>query len=249
MKVQRNFFRVQHTDPVLLHERIDELAAFGLGLELRDFMLPELLDSKRDLEAWIGAYQTISEKRISLSIHGPAMDLNLGSLDERIRQVSIIRIVQTLRATEELDADFLIVHTGYDPRFLTDNNRFKSWLSKSLESYKSIFSKGVFAKHFKAICVENSPGEPLDRYSVYVQTLREKFLDIPIYACLDYNHFPVGQDGLMEELIIQCFQDPMVIYLHLGLNERGRAIYQNLPTGHYLQSVCFEGKVGENLKQ
>lgn len=244
MKLPRNFFRIQHTDPTLLPERIDELIELGLGLELRDFMLPALLDSPKDLAIWIEAYQEISDGRLSFSIHGPAIDLNLGSVDEKIRQVSIERITQVIKVTEELSAEFLIIHTGYDHRFLSEESRFKSWLKRSIESYLWISNKINVPEHLRAICVENSPGEPLSAFWIYLRALKDKFAELPIHACIDYDHLLVRE----KRLIYQCLKNPMTIYLHVPWEKTGHTICQNLPK-HYLRSICFEGDIGNKARR
>jgi sugar phosphate isomerase/epimerase len=188
MKLPRNFFRIQHTDPTLLPQKLEEIFELGLGLELRDFMLPDLLDSPRDLEAWITAYREITGGRLSFSVYGPVIDLSLGSVDKKIRQVSIERIIQVIEITEELSAEFLVVHTGYDHRFLNEKNRFESWVKRSLESYAWIFNKANIPEHLRAICIENSPGEPLEAYWIYLRALKKEFAGIPIHACIDYDH-------------------------------------------------------------
>jgi sugar phosphate isomerase/epimerase len=246
MKFPRNFFRVQHTDPVLLPKKIDELIELGLGLELRDFILPALLDSSKDLALWVEAYREISKGKLSFSIHGPVIDLNLGSVDEKIRQISIERIIQAIKVVEELSAEFLIVHTGYDHRFLNNKDRFESWIERSLESYSWIFNKIHIPKHLRAICVENSPEESLNTYWVYLQALTNKFVvGIPIRACIDYDHLLVKEKGLIS----QCLKNPIVVYLHLPWKKRiSYTICQNLPK-HYLQSICFEGELGNKVRR
>jgi sugar phosphate isomerase/epimerase len=244
MKLLRNFFRVQHTDPTLLPKRINELIEFGLGLELRDFMLPALLDSPKDLAIWIEAYQEISDGKLNFSIHGPVIDLNLGSMDEKIRQISIERIMQAIKVVEELSAEFLIVHTGYDHRFLNNKGRFESWVERSLKSYSWIFNKIRIPKHLRAICIENSPGESLNIYWIYLQALTDKFVGIPIRACIDYDHLLVKE----KRLISQCLKNPMAVYLHLPWRMVCHTICQNLPK-HYLQSICFEGELGNKVRR
>lgn len=244
MNLSKNFFRIQHADPTLLPSMVDELIELGLGLELRDFMLPALLDSPKDLTIWIEAYQEISGGRLSFSIHAPAIDLNLGSLDEKIRQVSIERITQVLKVTERLSSEFLIVHTGYDHRFLNDRSRFKNWLKRSVESYSRIFDNINTPKHLRAICIENSPGEPLSAFWIYLRTLKDGFVKTPIHACIDYNHLLTKE----KRLIYQCLKNPITIYLHLPWKKTSYAICQNLPR-HYLRSICFEGEVEKGARR
>jgi len=245
MKLSRNFFRIQHTDPTLLPEKIDEFVEIGLGLELRDFMLPSLLDSSEDLAMWIEVYREINDGRLSFSIHGPVIDLNLGSPDEKIRQVSIERIIQIFRVEEGLSAEFLIIHTGYDPRFLNEKNRFKSWISRSLESFSWIFEKVNLPKCLRAICIENSPGEPSEAYWIYLRALKNEFADIPLRACIDYDHLLSKE----KRLVYQYLKDPMVVYLHLPWRRAGQTICRNLPSEHNLQAICFEGEFREGTKQ
>ena len=243
MKLPRNFFRIQHTDPTHLPKRIDELIKFELGLELRDFMLPALLDSSKDLAIWIEAYQGISDGKLSFSIHGPVIDLNLGSVDEKIRQISVERITQTFKVAEKLSAEFLIIHTGYDHRFLNNKIRFKSWLERSIESYSWIFNKINMSEHLRAICIENSPGEPLSTFWIYLRALKDGFAKIPIHACIDYDHLLAKE----KQLIYQCLRNPMVIYLHLPWKKTSHTICQNLPK-HYLRSICFEGEPRNRMR-
>lgn len=235
---------VQHTDPAALMERIDEFIEIGVGLELRDFMLPSLLDSS-DLQAWIAAYREVNAGRLVFSVHGPVIDLNMGSLDEKIRKVSVDRTIQGLRVVKGLAAKFLVVHTGYDHRFLKESDRFDSWLTRSMESFRAVFRKIRLPECLSAICIENSPGEPFDLYQTYIRCIRREFPCLPFRACVDYGHLSSKERRCLNNNLAK----PAVAYLHIPWGVIGCSIYRNLPSKHGLRAVCFEGQFGKKEKQ
>lgn len=248
MQLPKNFLRIQHTDPTLLSERINDLINLGIGLELRDFMPPSLLDSPKDLAIWIEAYQEVSDGRINLSIHGPTIDLNLGSLDEKIRQVSIDRVIQAFEIAKALSADFLILHSGFDPRFLKEELRFKDWVSRVLESYAQIYKKISYPQHLRAVCIENSPNERIEAYKILLRSLRNKFRDFSIYSCVDYDHLLPKE----KRRISQHLKNSTVMYLHLPVRKSCQKILKPLILNHNLhnlQVICLEGKTIGQLKK
>lgn len=242
--MQKPKIMVQHTDPAVLLERIDEFVELGVGLELRDFMLPSLLDSP-DLSAWLDAYREVNMGRLTFSVHSPVIDLNMGSLDDRIRGVSTDRIIQGLKVVKGLSAKFLVVHTGYDHRFLKEENRFESWLARSMESFRTVFRRIHPPDCLSAICVENSPGEPFEPYQTYIQCIRREFPRVPFRACVDYGHLSAKEKSRLNQRIT----NPVVAYLHIPLGVTGYSVYRNLPSRHRLKAICFEGQFGKKEKQ
>ena len=54
------------------------------------------------------------QKGLKISVHAPYMDLSAGSVDERIRKVTVDRFVEAVGIAEMLGARDMVFHHGYD---------------------------------------------------------------------------------------------------------------------------------------
>ncbi|HZH92485.1 MAG TPA: sugar phosphate isomerase/epimerase family protein [Tissierellaceae bacterium] len=106
---------------------VEDLNAAGCGVELQDFVEPNL--SENDMKKLINEYKrSLREIKGIKSMHGPFLDLKPASPDKEIRRVSQIKYRRTLEIAHELDVDYVVFHSQINPYlnqpFLRDlNNR------------------------------------------------------------------------------------------------------------------------------
>jgi sugar phosphate isomerase/epimerase len=151
---------------------------------------------------------TFDKYNINKSIHGAFMDLNPGSADKQIRQVSFNRFKQCIDMCAKLKARRMVTHTFFYPIFY--KSRKKQWLDDSLQVWQPISEyakeKGV------SIAIENS----LDDSPWATLELLNKIKSFK--ACFDIAHYNVFSPIGWEEELLKYPQDS-IIEAHLSDNQ------------------------------
>lgn len=124
-KVSAIITDIKHFDPHSFTEN-------DIGIEIQTFP-QHILDG--DYEAIIHAFnnQLIDYNGI-ISMHGPAFDLNPGSTDVRIIEVTKYRYLQAIEIAKQLRATYLVFHSQINPllkikriRQMKLNNQITFW--------------------------------------------------------------------------------------------------------------------------
>ena len=95
---------------------LDYAVARGHGVEVADFISPQLLDDadgRAKLVAWYRA--RLPEVRGTLGFHGAFHDLLPSALDPKVRAVARDRIGRCLDIAEELGAGGIVFHSDFNP--------------------------------------------------------------------------------------------------------------------------------------
>ena len=108
-----------------------------------EFFIPaESLDSfDEQLATTMAADLAAADLRCT--VHAVFMDLNPGSIDPRIREVSRQRMEQTLRAAGLLRADIVVVHPGYH-RIMHGSIR-QQWVDNSVSFWQGLLPQATDA--------------------------------------------------------------------------------------------------------
>ena len=235
MESRQGLIRIQATDPAEIYCQIGLINELSLGVEIRDFMLPSLLDDEEDLKKWIHAYRLVLQDNRHRSIHGPVFDLNLGSIDEKLREVSVSRYIQSILIAHELEADILIFHSGHDPRFTAA--RFDSSLKRVLEGWERVLETVALTTKRMKICIENSPQESLVYYWKLVNAVRNRFDTSLFFACIDFDHLREEEKKFFSD----CIEREEVIYVHYPLGLFTRDVYKLIARSGHIKAICVEG--------
>jgi sugar phosphate isomerase/epimerase len=89
---------------------IDSILAAGIGVVELSYEPPHLLSLDGALEDRV---RRLAGEGVGFSMHGPFLEMNLGSYVDEIRRVSRERMLSALRLSARLGADPLVVHPGY----------------------------------------------------------------------------------------------------------------------------------------
>jgi len=88
-----------------------------------------LADIKPDVLRW-------REEGMSFQVHAPMSDMNIASLDPRIRDVSVNRLLETIECASELDIGPVTIHPGFiSPLSVADKDKA---YEKGRESLRAI---------------------------------------------------------------------------------------------------------------
>ena len=144
---------------------------------------------------------------LSYSIHAPISDINLGSLNERIREDSILEILTTAETAANLDIEVITVHPGISSMavpYMEEKAVEKA--KKSLSSIDRIASQyGV------RIAVENMPAFPF-MLGRTAEELNELIGQTNLGFCLDIGH--ANTTDQIDDLIKQ-FKDRLInVHIH-----------------------------------
>jgi sugar phosphate isomerase/epimerase len=146
----------------------------GLGIELQSFwnpVQPELYGPRIQ-------YQLSKITEINFrSFHGPFGDLNGGSYDPMIREVTRDRMVLGYQTARKLEATHIVFHHGFVPH----TSLPKNWVSRFVQFWKS-FLDGKPANvyfHLENL-LELSP-------EIMIETI-DTISDPRVSACLDVGH-------------------------------------------------------------
>ncbi len=146
----------------------------GLGIELQSFWnptQPELFPAQIE-------YQLEKIRAIDfIAFHGPFGDLNCGSYDPMIRDVSRERMLLGYQTACKLKATHIIFHHGYVPR----TSPPKNWIPRFVQFWKSFVDDKPQDLHFHLEnMLELSP-------DVMIETI-DTISDRRVSACLDIGH-------------------------------------------------------------
>lgn len=145
--------------------------------------------------------------KLSYSIHAPISDINLGSLNERIREDSILEILTTAETAANLNIDLVTIHPGLTCMAVPYME--EKAIEKAKRSLSSI--DRISAEYGVRIAVENMPAFPF-MLGRTAEELKELIEMTNLGFCLDIGH--ANTTGQIDELIKE-FGDRLInIHIH-----------------------------------
>ena len=152
---------------------------YSLGFEYNDFFVPEVLDDEYRLQELVDKYKSYKLPQYC-TMHGAFYDVIPFSSDPRIREISVLRIEQSIEAAKKMGAEAVVFHTNYNP-FLNSSAYIKEWVQLN-----TVFWCGIYEKYSDInIYLENM-------FDVSPDMLERLALQLSKYnnfgICLDYGH-------------------------------------------------------------
>jgi len=189
-----------------LEEYLELAKLYNAGFEINDFFNPQLLDDIERQQAVIERYQAVGLPEGS-TMHGAFLDVTVFSNDPKIRQVSELRIRQSMEIGRTLGVKGVVFHSNWNPMVygeVYENqvvDRTVECFARMLEEYPDI-----------EIYLENM-------FDSTPRILLEISRKLAVYSnygiCLDYAHANVyGTD--VSEWVRELA--PYVKHLHINDN-------------------------------
>ena len=100
---------------------------YNTNFEYNDFFLPFVLDDEEKKKELIDFYKSIDRDRSEDTMHGAFLDVTLHSTDDRIREVSELRVRQSMEIAKELGIRGVVFHTNMIANF-KDAVYMKKWV-------------------------------------------------------------------------------------------------------------------------
>ena len=165
-------------------------------------------EAEHHLRGIEGLFKTIKDAyELSYSIHAPISDINLASLNERIREDSVIEMLATLESAANLDIGLVTVHPGLTCMavpYMEEKAVMKA--KKSLGALDRLSDEyGV------AVAIENMPSFPF-MLGQTAEDMKDLLDGTNLRMCFDIGH--ANTMGQIDEFISQ-FKDRFVnIHIH-----------------------------------
>lgn len=185
----------------------EQAEKWNAAFEYNDFFCMDLMDDEITLKNRIDFYKSIQRNRSKDTMHGAFFDLSVSSEDAKIRELSRMRMRQSMEVASKLSVKAVIFHTNliagfelssYLERWLFYHTDF---LKKLLEEYQGI-----------QIYVENM----FDRTPNMLEKLARE-IDCPGFGiCYDVAHGNLGTCR-MEEWFDKLH--PYMRHLHVNDND------------------------------
>ena len=157
---------------------------YSLGFEYNDFFNPSVIDDNYKVNELVNFYNDKNDGIYS-TLHGCFYDVIPFSLDEKIKEVSLLRIEQSIDVAKRLGAKGVVFHTNYNSFFKAEAY-IKQWLDINEEFWKSILMKHKDIN----IYIENMFEENPD----VIEQLADRLYECNNFGiCLDYAHAAIGQ--------------------------------------------------------
>lgn len=202
-----------------LEEYMQISKEYHVSFEMNDFFVPQLLDDKEKLEAIIEQYVKAGIPQNS-TMHGAFLDLAIFSSDEKIRQISELRMEQSMEIAKKLGLKGVVFHANYNDGIPGEGYKqhvidsTSKYLAKLLTKYPTI-----------DIYVENMFETEPD----VLKGISEQLQEYQNYGvCLDWAH--VNVYGNTSEKWIEML-NPYVKHIHINDNDKKTDLHLPLGTG------------------
>jgi sugar phosphate isomerase/epimerase len=150
----------------------------------------------------------LSKAGLNCSFHGPFLDLSLGAIDSRIRQVSLERFQQVFELISIFHPRWIVCHAAYDERHYGDNQ--EDWLKNITASLSRLLPQVEKSK--TPLMVENVFDSDTGHLSAIFRTVSSHLLRL----CLDVGHHRLYSQTSLKDWIDKL--GPVLGMLHLHDN-------------------------------
>lgn len=194
---------------------------YNAYFEYNDFFIPAVLDDEEKKTELIEFYKSLPRDRSMDTLHGAFLDVTIHSSDARIREVSEMRVRQSMEIARELGIRGVIFHTNVIANFKDETYRQK-WLISNVTFYKKILTEypGIY------IFVENM----FDFEPDSLVSLAEEMKEEPYFGvCLDYAHAAISQVPVKEWLPAL---KPYIKHMHLNDNDLKNDLHKAVGKGN-----------------
>ncbi|OPY33375.1 MAG: endonuclease IV [Methanomassiliicoccales archaeon PtaU1.Bin124] len=159
--------------------------AEAIELVARDFKAWEIVgegkhflpDIEKELAGSLPSYE------LEMSVHSPLSDINIGSLNPRLRQAALSDVLRTVECAGRLGLNPITVHPGFlTPLAYLDREGAKSATKDSLRLIEK-----AGKEHGVTVALENMPDMPISMITT-PKALKELLDGTELSICFDIGH-------------------------------------------------------------
>ncbi len=212
-----NFLIVSKADKLEEYKTIS--GEYGVSFEINDFFIPAILDDEIKQEEIIQKYFNIGIPKDS-TMHGVFFDIAIFSQDEKIRTVSLERMIQSMEIARRLGVKGVVFHTNYNP-YLPSASYKKYFIDTTVQGLSQLLEKYSDIE----IYIENM----FDTEPDILQGISKKLSHYENYGvCLDWAHVNVYGHNNVEW--IECVSS-YVKHIHINDNDLKEDLHLSLGEG------------------
>lgn len=164
------------------------------------------------LEDFKRVAQELSRAGLNCSFHAPFLDLSLGAIDSKVRQVSLERMQQVIELISLFRPRWVVCHAAYEDRHY--GNDQERWLGNIVQAFTRLLP--LIEPTSTPLMVENV----FEKDPQHLTALLETFSSPLLRFCLDVGHHRLYSRTDLKDWI-ECL-GPFLGMLHLHDN-RGRS--------------------------
>lgn len=217
---------------------IDEINNLGIGLEIQSFpqnILDEdystiISDCKNKLKNFSNV----------ISLHGSSFDLNPGSTDKKVIELTKYRYMQSVEIAKEIGAKYVIFHSQLNPLLSVEKIR-KLKLDNQIKFWQDFMNE--IDDIDVTILLENEYDENPEEILHIVKSVNSPKLRI----CLDTGHILAYSKTSLEEWIVST--KDFITYIHLHFND-GKNDSHSKPSNEqliYFKNIIEEAEINPIL--
>ena len=195
-------------DRMNVEESLRLLEIYHGAYEYNDFFSPDVLDDKKRQLEIIEFYAKMRNDFSKDTMHGAFLDVTVHSSDRKIREVSELRVRQSMDIAKEMGLRGVVFHTNRIYGF-RDAAYLKNWK----ETNKAFFADICNTYWNQQIFIENMFDEAPD----VLRELAEEMTEYNNFGvCLDYAHGAIS--GTKAEVWMKELA-PFVKHMHINDND------------------------------
>ncbi|MCF0242393.1 MAG: sugar phosphate isomerase/epimerase [Treponema sp.] len=177
-----------------LNESIELSKEYNTGFEFNDFAMPWMLENEKGCSDLISKYLSTPELPSFTTTHGAFFDVLVFSDDIRIREVSEMRVYQSMDAARKLGCKGIVFHGNINPLLLATAAGpiyEKHWLESSRDFFRTVCRDYPEIN----IYIENMWDQTPD----HLQNLAKEMTDLANFGlCFDYAHAGISKTDTEE---------------------------------------------------
>ena len=173
-----------------LVENLNLLEKYPINLEI--FVKGADLDTYTENEINL-IKKVMNKNKLKKILHGPWMNLSLGSDDPEIQRLTAQRLNQALEFCSRLGTKHMVIHSGFHPTYHRDVE--EEWVATAIKNMSGVLK---IAEDLKIVLsIENS----LDNDEEYLMKIVDNFESNFLKTCFDAAHYNVfGRFSILEHL-------------------------------------------------
>ena len=193
---------------------------YNANFEYNDFFLPFVLDDEEKKKEIIDFYKSLDRDRSEDTMHGAFLDVTLHSTDDRIREVSELRVRQSMEIAKELGIRGVVFHTNMIANF-KDAVYMKKWVDTNALFYKTLLQEypGIY------VFVENMFDFDPDMLLALAKEMED---ESHFGICLDYAHATISKVEAKKWFEVL---KPYIKHMHINDNDLKNDLHMALGTG------------------
>ncbi len=191
-----------------LEESLKFIEEQQCACEYNDFFSASILDDKKKQLEIIDVYAKVRTDFSRDTMHGAFLDVTVHSSDARIREISELRVRQSMDIAKEMGLRGVVFHTNRLYGF-RDESYLKNWRERNLRFFSDICEEYPNQQVFMENMFDESP-------DVLCSFAEEMTVYNNFGICLDYAHAIISDTAAEEWMKMLA---PYVRHMHINDND------------------------------